>query len=178
MKRAMVQAALVVVVILGGLSSMAWTQSYPVGEQAKQFVHKAARSGTAEVKLGKMATEQAASTDVKQFGQQMVTDHPQANNKLKEIAQDKNIDVPTEMDEQHQQVAEELAKLQGANFDRAYIRQMVEDHEKAVKLFSKEAQEGQDADLKAFAAETLPTLQEHLKMASQLAQQQAMSQAR
>jgi putative membrane protein len=89
-----------------------------------------------------------------------------------------SIDVPTEMDAQHQQIAETLAKLQGANFDRAYIRQMVEDHEKAVKLFSQEAQEGQDADLKAFAAETLPTLQEHLKMVSQLAQQHKVSQAR
>jgi putative membrane protein len=55
---------------------------------------------------------------------------------------------------------------------------MVEDHEKAVKLFSKEAQQGQDADLKAFAAKTLPTLQEHLSRAVQLAQQQKVSTAR
>src|SRR5688572_28441038 len=112
MKRVMVYAALVAVV-LSGLSSTAWAQRDQVSEQEKQFVHEAARSGIAEVKLGKMATEQAASTDVKQFGQQMVTDHTQANDKLKAIAQDKNMDVPTEMDEQHQQVAEKLAKLQG-----------------------------------------------------------------
>jgi putative membrane protein len=177
MKRAMGYAALVAVV-LSGLSSAAWAQRDQVSEQAKQFVHEATRSGIAEVKLGKMATEQAASTELKEFGQQMVTDHTQANDKLKAIAQDKDMDVPTEMDEQHQQVAENLAKLQGADFDRAYIRQMVEDHEKAVTLFSQQAQQGQDADLKAFAAQTLPTLQEHLNMAKQLAQKHEVSQAR
>jgi len=177
MKRAMIYVVLAVVG-LGGFVSGGWAKSDQASEEAKQFVHKAARAGIAEVKLGKIAAEQAASPGVQQFGQRMVTDHTKANEKLKTIAQDKNIDVPTEMEAQHQEFAETLAKLQGAGFDRAYIRQMVEDHEKAVKLFSKEAQEGQDADLKAFAAETLPTLQEHLKMASQLAQKQEMSQAR
>jgi putative membrane protein len=177
MKRAIVYAALVAV-ILSGLSSAGWAQSDQVSEQAKQFVHEAARSGIAEVKLGQMATERAESPDVRQFGQRMVTDHTKANDKLKSIAQDKNIEVPTEMSTQHQQIAERLSDLQSTSFDRAYIRQMVEDHEKAVKLFSKEAQQGQDAELKEFAAETLPTLQEHLNMAKQLAQKQEVSQAR
>ena len=177
MKRKMVYAALVVGV-LSGLSSMGWAQSNQVSEQAKQFVHEAARAGIAEVKLGKMATEQAESRDVQQFGQRMVTDHTKANEQLKTIAQDKNIEVPTEMNEEHQQVAEKLAKLQGPEFDRAYIRTMVKDHEKAVELFSKEAQQGQDADLKAFAAETLPTLQEHLNMVNELAQQHEVSLSR
>ena len=145
---------------------------------AQQFVHKAASSGKAEVQLGKMAKEQAASPDVQQFGQRMVTDHTKANEELMAIAQDKNIDVPTKMDTKHQQTAEALAKLNGASFDRAYMRHMVEDHEKAVQLFSKEAQQGKDADLKAFAAKTLPILQEHLQMARQLVQQQEVSQAR
>ena len=125
-----------------------------------------------------MATERAESPYVRQFGQRMVTDHTKANDKLKSIAQDKNIEVPTEMSTQHQQIAERLSDSQSTSFDRAYIRQMVEDHEKAVKLFSKEAQQGQDAELKEFAAETLPTLQEHLNMAKQLAQKQEVSQAR
>jgi putative membrane protein len=177
MKRNMVYAGLVVG-ILSGLSSMGWAQSNQVNKQAKQFVHEAARGGIAEVKLGKMATEQAESRDVQQFGQRMVTDHTKANEQLKAIAQDKNIEVPTEMNEKHQQLAEKLAKLQGTEFDRAYIRAMVKDHEKAVELFSKEAQQGQDNDLKAFAAETLPTLQEHLNMVKELAQQHEVSLSR
>jgi putative membrane protein len=177
MKRNMVYAALVVG-ILSGLSSMGWAQSNQVSKQAKQFVHEAARAGIAEVKLGKMATEQVESRDIKQFGQRMVTDHTKANDQLKAIAQDKNIEVPMGMNEKHQQIAEKLAKLQGAEFDRAYIRAMVKDHEKAVELFSKEAQQGQDADLKAFAAETLPTLQEHLNMVNELAQQHEVSLSR
>jgi putative membrane protein len=82
------------------------------------------------------------------------------------------------MDRQHQETAETLAKLQGANFDREFMRHMVTDHEKAVRLFAAQAQDGTDAELKAFAAKTLPTLQEHLRMAQTLAQQQGMSQAR
>jgi putative membrane protein len=177
MKRNMVYAALVVG-ILSGLSSMGGAQSNQVSKQAKQFVHQAARAGIAEVKLGKMATEQAESRDVQQFGQRMVADHTKANDQLKAIAQDKNIEVPTEMNEKHQQLAEKLAKLRVAEFDRAYIRAMVKDHEEAVELFSKEAQQGQDADLKAFAAETLPTLQEHLNMVNELAQQHEVSLSR
>jgi len=176
MKRSMVYAALIAVA-LGGLSSAGWAKSNKASEQAQKFVHEAARAGKAEVQLGKMATKQATSPDVQQFGQRMVTDHTEANEKLMAMAKDKNIDVPTKMDSQHQKTAEKLAKLQGASFDRAFIRHMVEDHEKAVKLFSKEAHQGQDPDLKAFAAKTLPTLQEHLKMATQLAQQQKVSQA-
>jgi putative membrane protein len=173
----MVYAGLVVV-ILSGLSSGGWAQSDQVSKQAEQFVHEAAMAGIAEVKLGEMATERAQSADVKQFGQRMVTDHTKANDKLKAIAQDKNIEVPAEMNKKHQKIADKLAKLQGEEFDRAYIRAMVKDHEKAVELFSKEAQQGQDPDLKAFAAETLPTLQEHLTMVNELAQQHEVSQSR
>jgi putative membrane protein len=177
MKRAMVYTALVAI-SLGGLISVGWAKNNQAGKQAKQFVHEAAMAGKAEVELGQLATTHAANPDVKQFGQRMVTDHTKANEQLKAIAQEKNIDVPTRVDDQHKKTAEKLAKLQGASFDRAFIQQMVEDHEKAVKLFSKEAQQGQDADLKAFAAKTLPTLQEHLTQATQLAQQQKVSTAR
>lgn len=177
MKRGMLYATLIAV-SLGCLIGTVGAQGEKVGDMAQQFVHKAASSGKAEVQLGKMAQEQAASSDVQQFGQRMVTDHTQANEELMAIAQDKNIDVPTKMDAKHQQTAEALAKLNGASFDRAYMRQMVEDHEKAVQLFSKEAQQGQDADLKAFAAKTLPILEEHLQLARQLVQQQKVSQTR
>jgi putative membrane protein len=108
----------------------------------------------------------------------MVTDHTAANQELMALAQAKNLTVPAEMNEHRQKMEEALARKQGDNFDREYMRHMVNDHEKAVQLFSKEAQDGKDPALKDFAAKTLPTLQEHLQMARDLAQQQGLSQVR
>jgi putative membrane protein len=178
MKRLRVSAALIAVSIGWLLTGTTVGQDGKVSDMDQQFLEQAARAGTAEVKLGAMATEQAASPEVQQFGQRMVTDHTKANQELMALAQAKGIAVPTEMDEQHQETAETLSKMQGSKFDREYMRHMVMDHEKAVQLFSTASQESKDADIKAFATKTLPTLQEHLHMARQLAQQQKMSRAR
>jgi putative membrane protein len=125
--------------------------------------------GLAEVQLGKLAIEHAASPDVKQFGQRMVEDHDKANRELMAVVEPKGIAVPTALDRQHRQAADRLAKLHGPAFDRAYMQAMVKDHETDVKLFRTEAQQGQDPELKRWAANTLPTLEEHLTMARNLA---------
>jgi putative membrane protein len=133
------------------------------------FVKKAAAGGLAEVQLGKLAVERAASPDVKQFGQRLVEEHDKANRELMAVVEPKGIAVPTALDRQHRQAAERLAKLQGPAFDRAYIQAMVKDHEADVRLFRTEAQQGKDPELKRWAATTLPTLEEHLSMARNLA---------
>jgi putative membrane protein len=123
------------------------------------------------VQLGKMAAEHAASPEVKQFGQRMVEDHGKANWELMALVERKGISVPTTLDQKHQQEADRLATLQGKAFDRAYIQQMVKDHEADVKLFRTQAQQGKDPELKRFAANTLSTLEAHLNMARSLAKQ-------
>ena len=179
MRRAIVYAVALALSIGWGLTGVAVGQAVKVSDKDKQFVQKAASDGLAEVQLGQMATARASNPEVQRFGQRMVTDHTKANQELMTLAQSKNLSLPKEIDKQHQKAAEELAKKQGADFDHAYMRSMVTDHEKAVQLFTKAANDGQDADIKAFANKTLPTLQEHLQMARQLAQQQgSMSQAR
>jgi putative membrane protein len=135
----------------------------------KIFAQKAAAGGMAEVQLGKMAVERATSPDVKQFGQRMVTDHEKANRELTALVEQKGLAVPTAPDPKHQEEATKLATLQGATFDRAYLQQMVQDHEADVSLFRTQATEGQDPELKSFATKTLPTLEEHLKLVQDLA---------
>jgi putative membrane protein len=103
----------------------------------------------------------------------MVTDHTKANQELTTLAQAKHLPVATELDQKHQALAEKLATLQGAAFDRAYLAGQVADHAQTVRLFTTEAREGHDAELKAFAAQTLPTLQEHLRMVRALAPKQS-----
>lgn len=203
MKRAIVCAVLLAVSVGWWLTGAAVGQAMKAGDKDQQFLHHplpgtspvfrsvkasdkdqqflqhAARDGLAEVQLGHMAAERASNPEVQRFGQQMVTDHAKANQELMALAQSKNISIPKDIDKQHQKTAEALAKKQGTDFDREYMRDMVTDHEKAVQLFSTVAKEGTDDDIKAFASKTLPTLQEHLQMARQMTPQQgSMSQAR
>lgn len=130
-----------------------------------RFATKAAAGGMAEVKLGELAQKNASNPDVKAFGQKMVNDHSKAGDKLKSIASKDSINLPSSMDAKDQAVYDRLSKLQGAQFDRAYMQDMVKDHKGDVAEFQREANGGKNADLKGFASETLPTLQEHLKMA-------------
>jgi len=129
------------------------------------FVKEAAVGGMAEVELGTLAKEKASSADVKQFGDRMATDHGKANDELKQWAQQKSVTLPTDLDAKHKATKDRLSKLSGDAFDKAYMHEMVTDHVKDVAAFKRESTAAKDADLKAWAGKTLPTLQDHLKMA-------------
>ena len=131
----------------------------------RKFVQEAAIGGLAEVEMGNLAQQKASSDAVKQFGQRMVTDHSKANDELKQVASSKGIEVPASLDHKHQKDMEKLSKKTGADFDKAYMSHMVDDHKKDVADFRKESKSGKDADVKGFAAKTLPTLEDHLKLA-------------
>ncbi len=130
-----------------------------------KFVREAAMGGLAEVELGRLATQKAQSSEVKQFGQRMVDDHSKANDSLKPIAQEKNVPVPTQLSVKEKALYDRLSKLSGEALDRAYMRAMVSDHKKDVSAFRHESTSGKDASVKQFASQTLPTLEEHLKLA-------------
>ncbi len=131
---------------------------------SSSFTTKAAQGGMSEVQLGNLALAKAQSADVKEFAQQMVTDHTKANNDLKAVADKKSVALPTDTNGEQKSTLEKLSKLNGAEFDKEYVKVMVEDHETDVKEFKAQADSGTDADVKAFAAKTLPTLQSHLDM--------------
>jgi len=131
----------------------------------KAFVEKAAIGGMAEVQMGQLAKQKGASDQVKQFGSRMVDDHSKANDELKQVASSKGITLPSDLDAKHKNKMAKLEKLSGAQFDRAYMDDMVADHKEDVAEFQKQAKSGQDPDVKGFASKTLPTLQEHLNMA-------------
>jgi putative membrane protein len=133
------------------------------------FVRDAAQANMAEVALGNLAQKKAASASVKAFGRKMVTDHTKSYDELAKIAGGKGAVVLAQPNAAQERTAAKLAKLSGVAFDRAFAKVMVADHKKAVSLFNNEASNGRDADIKAFASSTLPTLEDHLKMAQQLA---------
>jgi putative membrane protein len=128
------------------------------------FMLKAATGGMAEVELGRLAATKAQNAEVKQFAQKMVDEHTKANNELKALAGEKNFTMPARLDPKHQSVMDKLNGLSGAEFDKAYVAAMVQDHEETMALFKSEADGGRDADAKAWAGKMLPNLQMHLDM--------------
>ena len=134
----------------------------------REFVNKAAIGNVAEIELGRVATQRAARPSVRSFAERMVTDHEKNNAELTTLARSKGIDVSSTLDTTHQAMRDRLSGLSGADFDRAYMSEMVRDHTEDVALFEREAQSASDADVKAYAARSLPTLREHLALARQV----------
>jgi putative membrane protein len=130
------------------------------------FVGTAAMDSLAEIELGRLATRNAAQPAVKQFGQRMVDDHQKAVDELKGLAAKKDVTLATELDDQHRATYDALAKVTGVGFDKTYMAETLKAHLAAVALFQEEVKRGEDPEVKAWAAKVLPTLQEHVKIAS------------
>ena len=158
-----------------GIATMAQTPEKPTeanqmaqGSTDATFAKHAAQGGMAEVKMGQLAKDKGSNDSVKMFGQRMVQDHSAANEKLKGVASQESISLPTRLNAQDQATYDRLSKLSGHAFDHTYAQDMVQDHVKDIAEFKKEAANGTDSAIKGFASDTLPTLQDHLKMARQM----------
>jgi putative membrane protein len=126
------------------------------------FIKKAAAAGQLEISTSQLADQHAGSADVKTFAQMMVTDHTKVADDLKALAASKNVTLPADVPRSTKSEVDSLSKKNGTDFDKKYTADVaVSAHKDAVKLFEKEAKDGKDADVKAFAAKNLPTLQEH-----------------
>jgi putative membrane protein len=129
------------------------------------FLKEAAEGGLAEVELGQLAVEKSSNEDVKRFAQLMVEDHGKANEDLKQLATQKGVSLPSEPTAKQRAKKEQLSKLSGDEFDRAYMSDMLKDHKADIAAFEKESDSGNDSDIKRFASQALPTLRAHLKQA-------------
>jgi putative membrane protein len=143
-------------------------EAMPAKVDDKKFVKDAALGGMTEVELGKLAAEKGSSDAVKQFGQKMVDDHSKANEELKQVASNEKMDIPDSLDSKHKSRIDKLSKLSGPDFDKAYLKDQVKDHQQDVSEFQSEAQGGTDPNVKQFAVKTLPVLQDHLSMVKDL----------
>jgi len=133
------------------------------------FMNAAAAGGMAEVELGTMAVAKAQNAEVKAFAQKMIDDHSKAGAELKQLATQKKVMLPPDVLPTHKEIMDKLSKLSGADFDREYVKAMVADHEKDVTAFTSVSKGATDADVKAFATKTLPTLEMHFEMIKSLA---------
>jgi putative membrane protein len=158
---------------VGGLSSTVLLTAAVFAAQAPtsaDFVKTVAISDMFEVQSGQLASEKAQIGDVKSFGKQMMDDHTETSDDVKELIDDEDIQVefPTKLDDEHQANLDKLKGLSGARFDREYVQMQIDAHQKAVALFEAYAAAGENDDVKDWAEDTLPTLKEHLRDAQNL----------
>ncbi len=132
------------------------------------FLKEAAEAGFAEMDAGKLALQKSSSAEVKAFAQKMVDEHKKADSELQSLAATKGVSLPTDATMVAKGKAKILEKRDGTGFDHAYAENQVSAHKDAVALFEKAAKNAKDADVKAWAAKTLPTLQHHLQEAQAL----------
>jgi len=141
------------------------TGTMSVDKSTSEFMTKVADVGMTEVKLGQMAQDKGMSQRVKDFGAMMVKDHTAAGDELKSMARQKNVTLPETMSNDHQKKTDDLNKKTGKDFDKAYMKAMVDGHQSTVNDFEKASKDTKDADVKAWVDKTLPTLKMHLDSA-------------
>lgn len=145
------------------------TSTNMLNDKDNDFLTEVIKEGSMEVELGQYASEHAVNDRVKSFGAMMVKDHTAAVQELKTIAAGKsNTVLDTMVEQKHRSMITDLKKEKGVKFDNKYIKSMVEDHEKDTDKFRKYAQDGDNAELKAFAAKTLTILEMHLDSAKKI----------
>jgi putative membrane protein len=151
-----------------------------VSPSTQDFVTEAARGDMLEIETGKLAQQQASDPMIKQFANQLITDHQKTTDELKALVQSGKVKVnlPTALDKSHQSKLDKLRGLSGANFDKEFDDMQRSAHKDAASLFERYGKGGENNDLKAFALKTLPTLQHHLKMAEDLQSNKTSTQGR
>jgi putative membrane protein len=153
----------------------AWAQNAPTGAQSlspqdKTFIHEAGAGNLAEAELGQLAEQRAATPAVREFGRWMHTDHELIGLKwLAAILKEEHEQFQPTLTAEQKQLKQKLEGLSGNQFDQQYIEAMVQTHEKTVPVFEKEAKEGHNPAIKAYAEDLTPVIEQHLAEAKELA---------
>jgi putative membrane protein len=138
-----------------------------LSEDDRDFIEEAAKGGHAEVAMGKSAAE-SKNPAVSAFGKRMVEEHGRMNDELAALAKRKGVEPPASPDLGSQAKGAAMDVLPGKTFDSQYVSSQLDDHKETLELFQREAQEGQDPDLRAFAAEGVPIIQKHISQLEEL----------
>lgn len=134
----------------------------------QQFARMAAHSDQFEIRSSQLALQKSSSPQVREYAQMMIQEHTQSTQLLTQLAAQRGLTLPTEPSEFQQAVIDRLAQLSGAEFDRAYFEAQANGHIQTVGVFRSEVGQGQDSGLQQFAAQLLPTIENHYQMASQM----------
>jgi len=157
----------------GGNPGLTTNPSSGISDQMREaadqiFAQNLALESLTDADLGKMAATQAKDSGVKTYAQEMIDDHGKLSQRLKRIAARGNVTIPAALDAKHQARLDKLAKLSGDEFDRAFIHDQIVNHERSLRSFEQELQNGSDPGLRTLASRTMPTMRQHLQAAKDL----------
>lgn len=156
-------------VVLALLAASNVTLAAGVSASDASFLKKAAQSGLFEVSGGNLALKKSKNSEVQKFAKMMVQDHSKSGQKLKTLAQKKNVELPTEPNFMQKGSLMLLNTYDTKSFDQSYSENIgVEAHEKTVELYEEAIKSAEDAEIKQYATEGLPTVKHHLEMAKKL----------
>ena len=163
----LIASSLVVLLVVGWTSSQGGDKiGFPLDSD---FMVKAASCNNAEIQIAKLASSRSDSASVKEFANRIVTDHKVAFDKLAELFKDRKIGVTTGLEKSTKEELARLGELRGTEFDRAFLKHMVDEHKKAIAVFDNQVKNGKEAAIRDYAKTMLPDLQKHLKRAEELA---------
>jgi putative membrane protein len=158
-----------------GQAQQAAAEARGEGEQHmspdQHFIKEAAADNQFEIQLGQMVEQKAQNQQVKQLAQEMVRDHQQAQQQLEQVAKQMNMQVPTELEQWQQAKLQHMQRHQGEMMERAFAFDEVGAHHTDILKYSYEAEHAQNEQLKQFAQQTIPTLEKHMQLAEQAAEQ-------
>ncbi len=165
-------AALVTIALGGSVGSVvmeepahAAAEKPGISAADKKFLDDTYSINQGEIVLGRLAEQRGTSRPVKDFGHRMVTEHTKALDASKRVASTVHSSLPKSVDAPTQAMYDDLSKKSGRDFDTAYLDAMVSGHEEAVRKFEEEEKSGQNAAIKGYARDQLPTIREHLSLA-------------
>ena len=156
------------------IAAPVWAQNTTAGSQTlsqqdKTFVHEAGAGNLAEAEMGQLAEQKATTPAIKEFGRWMATDHGLANKWLAAILREEHESFQPSLTAEQRQLKQKLEGLSGTQFDQQFIEHMVQDHEKTIPVFEKEAKEGHNRAIKSYAENLTPVLEQHLIEVKELA---------
>lgn len=152
-----------------GASGTTGAAASTLSQADQTMVKDLAQANMAEVEAAKLAQQKSSNDQVKTYAQKMIDDHTKANDQLQQLAQSKNVTLPTALDSTHRSELKNLSALSGTSFDKKYMSQGgVTDHGKTHALLTRIQKNAKDTDLKTLASNMLPTVDEHWQMAKQM----------
>jgi putative membrane protein len=155
--------------LLCAVSFQIFAQPNTISNADKRFMEMAAKSNMTEAHLGQMAESVAPNSGLGRFGELLVRDHTKAYEELTALSTKTGEHIPVGINTAKDAAIQQLSKLKGTAFERRFLQHEIQDHERTIAAFKGEAEHGQNPDVKAYAQKLLPTLEEHLHKAQDLA---------
>ncbi len=163
-----VRGVVLIGLLSAGAAQAAESTQSGLSEDGRDFIVEAAKGNAGEVELGKVAADKGQAESVREYGKRLATDHGEANDRLRKVADEAGVSWPSAGTEEQRELMDDLSDLSGAEFDERFMEAMVKDHKKDIEKYEEMSEDASYPPLKAYVQSTLPKLKEHLTLAEKV----------